>query len=173
MGNRDQGTLDDPRQKLLPEVLGGETPRGKQGQRTPKRMNRASGSAIRGSGLVLPALGTPYTLVLVEARTALVGDIPLPRGHMQDISHASQSMGHAGREVCVPVTMRWPEDGAKSCRERGVFGPQQESWEAGMQTGTYSAQYLSRAPALGVNSLTHHGGLHRRRSVSPAWQYGP
>lgn len=25
----------------------------------------------------------------------------------------------------------------------------------------------------GVNSLTHHGGLHRRRSVSPAWQYGP
>lgn len=50
---------------------------------------------------------------------------------------------------------------------------QQESWEVGMQRGSSGAQYLSRAPALGVNSLTHHGGLHRRRSGSPAWQYGP
>lgn len=71
-----------------------------------------------------------------------------------------------------PITMRQPEDGARSCRG-GARGPQHEPWEMGMQRGNCGAQYLSRAPALGVNSLTHHGGLHHRRSVSPSWQYGP
>lgn len=46
------------------------------------------------------------------------------------------------------------------------------SWLGGKRQGAGGGG-LSRAPALGVNSLTHHGGLHRRRSVSPAWQYGP
>lgn len=50
------------------------------------------------------------------------------------------------------------------------MGPSRSAgvWHA---EGSCGAQYLSRAPALGVNSLTHHGGLHHRRSVSPVWQY--
>lgn len=60
------------------------------------------------------------------------------------------------QSLCVSITGRLLLDDSEACRE-----------------GSYSAQYLSGAPALRANSLTHHGGLHHRRNVSPAWQYVP
>lgn len=92
---------------------------------------------------------------------------------MQDISRISQRGPCKEGSTYIPITVRWLEDGTKSCRGGGACGPQQEFREVGMQRGSCAAQYLSRAPGLGVNSLTHHGGLHRRRSVSPSWQYEP
>lgn len=59
-----------------------------------------SASVIRG-GAWSCLFGQLPTSVLVEARTALVGEHHSPGGYMQGISHASQST-HAREEVCVP-----------------------------------------------------------------------
>lgn len=64
--------------------------------------------------------------------------------------------GHAACKKSFSIPGRLLPDDSKACREC-----------------SHGAQYLSGAPALRANSLTHRGGLHHRRSVSPAWQYGP
>lgn len=78
--------------------------------------------------------------------------------------------------------VHWQDSGWKCfCLLEGLSGglePEGGHWVArhswlGGERQWAGSGGLSRAPALGVNSLTHHGGLHRRRSVSPAWQYGP
>lgn len=92
---------------------------------------------------------------------------------MQGISHASQSMGHAREEVCVPRHHEAARGWFQIMQERRCLWVPAGVLGGGHAEGSCGAQYLSRAPALGVNSLTHHGGLHHRRSVSPAWQYEP
>lgn len=146
---------------------------GDKSQRIPGPRNGASVSAPRGGGLVLPALQTPYPLGLSRSQDSISGRHHFPEGTCKGLSHASQSMGHASREGCTPIPVRLPEDGSKSCRGGGACGPSRSPVRWACRGGSCGARYLSRAPALGVNSLTHHGGLHRRRSVSPAWQYGP
>lgn len=136
-------------------------------------MEGASASAGRGGVQVLPPVEAPYPSALSRSQDSISGRHHFPKGTCKGTSHASRSTGHASGEVRAPITVSLPEDSSKSCRGGGVCGPRRNPGRWACREGSCGARYLSRAPALGVNSLTHHGGLHRRRSVSPAWQYGP
>lgn len=52
-------------------------------------------------------------------------------------------------EKYVSITTKLPEDSSKSCRGGGASGPQQESWEVGMQRRQLWCPVPGKGPSLG------------------------
>lgn len=92
-----------------------------------------SASVIRGGAwsCLFGQLPTPW--VLVEARTALVGEHHFPEGTCRGSVTLLRAWGMQRKKYVSPVTTRLPEGGSKSCRRGGACGSQQECWEVGMQ----------------------------------------